>query len=65
MPRYYVTAVVVVDAPNAQAAVDAVHAAVALDLEGEPILEVHVDDGDEPRPVDPATWTLLGVTATD
>lgn len=57
MPRYYVTAVILVDAANAQAAVDAVHAAVRLDIDGEPILEVHVDEGGDPRPVDPATWS--------
>lgn len=58
MPRYYVTAVIVVDAATAQAAVDAVHAAVVLDIDGEPILEVHEDGGDDddPRLVDPKTW---------
>jgi len=41
--RYYVTAVIVVDAETAQDAVDQVARAVQLDRAGEPIVEIHVE----------------------
>ena len=47
MPRFYVTPVIVVDAKNAQAAVDRVAMVNVLDFEGDPIIEVLVDGGED------------------
>lgn len=69
--KFYVTAVIVVEKPTAQAAVEAVAALTApawpspardavrgLDYEGEPILEVFVDDPRGPQLVSPEDYTV-------
>jgi hypothetical protein len=75
--RYYVTVVVVVEADCADTAVNAVAIAVlnhdvdtpgcaahlvGLDVEGEPVMEVFVEDGpDDVKLVDGEAWTLRDV----
>lgn len=46
MPIYYVTAVIVIEAPSAQAAVSAVDRQVTLDHAGEPVVGVSVTSPD-------------------
>lgn len=57
MPRFYVTPVIIVDAKNAQAAVDRVNLTNLLDFAGDPIIEVFRDDGGDAVPVD--GWAVL------
>jgi hypothetical protein len=57
--RFYVTAVVVVEAETAQQAVDQLAGAVRLDYAGEPIVEVYLEAPDGvTRAVDVSEWEV-------